>query len=253
MTVCRGIEGPGKYRFSHDNECRRLFSTRQVAPDIEEISFDKQQKGRYTCSRIMNKKHSFYTALVCGFVCVALLLVSCAGSPPMEEAAEPSPAPEAPSPETEQPEDGPEKAPEPAPQPEGEAETGDDGYVMDEQEYEETKKDLAQLVSELNEIIASRNYSEWLTYLTDEYKDYYSAPEVLEEFSEAPVLKKYDIKLRSLRDYFNYVVVASRKNVKVDDIQAISPEKVKAYMYVDGDPVVVYTLEKVDGRWKITK
>ena len=126
-------------------------------------------------------------------------------------------------------------------------------YVMDEEEYEETKKDLSELVSELNDIIAARNYSRWLKYLTKEYKEYYSDPEVLREFSDAPVLKKYDIKLRTLKDYFNYVVVASRKNVQVDEIQAIGPEKVKAYMYVDGEPVVVYTLEKVGDEWKITK
>ncbi len=126
-------------------------------------------------------------------------------------------------------------------------------YVMDEEEYEETKKDLSELVSKLNEIIAARNYSRWLQYLTEDYKEHYSDPEVLREFNDAPVLKKYDIKLRSLKDYFNYVVVASRRNVQVDDIQAIGPNKVKAYMYVDGDPVVVYTLEKVDGEWEITQ
>jgi hypothetical protein len=168
-----------------------------------------------------------------------------------EEPAEPA---------TEQPETAPE--PEQAPEPEpGEESDQDDNkagvesgsYVMDEEEYEETKKDLSELVSELNEIIAARNYSRWLEYLTDEYKEYYSDPEVLRGFNDAPVLKKYDIKLRSLKDYFNYVVVASRRNVQVDEIQAIGPDKVKAYMYVDGEPVVVYTLEKIGDEWKITK
>ncbi len=130
---------------------------------------------------------------------------------------------------------------------------GTEAYEMGEEEYQETKKDLSKLVEELNQIIASRNYQKWLTYLTNEYKEYYSDPAVLQEYSEAPLMKKYDIKLRSLKDYFNYVVVASRKDVRIDDIKALSENKVRAYMIVNNEPIVVYTLEKVDGQWKITK
>ncbi len=130
---------------------------------------------------------------------------------------------------------------------------GTQAYTMGEQEYKQTKKDLSELVDELNRIIANRNYQKWLNYLTKEYKDYYSNPEVLKEYSEAPLLKKYDIKLRSLKDYFNYVVVASRKDVHIDDIKALSENKVRAYMIVDNEPIVVYTLKKVGDRWKITK
>ena len=126
-------------------------------------------------------------------------------------------------------------------------------YEMGEEEYQETKKDLSKLVEELNQIIANRNYQEWLTYLTTEYKEYYSDPEVLQEYSDTPLMKKYDIKLRSLKDYFNYVVVASRKDVHIDDIKALSENKVRAYMIVNSEPIVVYTLEKVDEKWKITK
>ena len=130
---------------------------------------------------------------------------------------------------------------------------GTEAYEMGEEEYQETKKDLSKLVEELNQIIASRNYQEWQRYLTGEYKEYYSNPEVLQEYSDTPLLKKYDIKLRSLKDYFNYVVVASRKDVRIDDIKALSENKVRAYMIVNNEPIVVYTLEKVDGQWKITK
>lgn len=138
-----------------------------------------------------------------------------------------------------------------APEPEHTADT--ETYEMGEEEYQETKKDLSNLVEQLNQIIASRNYQRWLTYLTSEYKEYYSDNEVLRKYSEAPLLKKYDIKLRSLKDYFNYVVVASRKDVHIDDIKALSENKVRAYMIVNNKPIVVYTLEKVDGQWKITK
>jgi hypothetical protein len=189
-----------------------------------------------------------------------LVLSACAGGPDASEDPEPASLPTAPVEEkTDSPQvqEGTEEQTEEAEEAvTREAEkAGVEGgtYVMDQEEYEETKKDLQLLVSDLNDIISSRDYKKWLTYLTKEYKDYYSNPTVLSDYSNAPVLNKYNISLRSLRDYFNYVVVQSRRNVEVDDIRAISRNKVKAYMYVDGNPVVVYTLEKVDDKWKITK
>jgi hypothetical protein len=125
-------------------------------------------------------------------------------------------------------------------------------FVMSEAEKEQTRKDLNELVDELNAIIASRDYQRWLDYLTSEYKEHYSDTDTLQEISKSPILSKYGVKLRSLRDYFRYVVVASRKDVHISDIKAIGEDTVKAYMDVDGQQVVVYTLQKVGGRWKIT-
>ncbi len=125
-------------------------------------------------------------------------------------------------------------------------------YVLDEATYKQTKEDLTKLISTLNSIIAAKDYETWLTYLTKKYYDYYSDPEVLKEQSESPLLKKYNIVLRSLKDYFNYVVVGSRKNVRLDEIKAIDADHIKAYMYVNDTPVIIYELVKVDGNWKIT-
>jgi len=128
-----------------------------------------------------------------------------------------------------------------------------DTYEMDQVKYDETKKDLAVLVEEINLIIADKNYDRWLTHLTKDYIEYYSDPETLHELSQSPLMIKYNIKLRTLRDYFSYVVVASRKDVRIDNIKPLSENKVKAHMMVNNEPIVVYTLEKVDERWKITK
>src|SRR6056297_860940 len=180
----------------------------------------------------------------------SLLIAGCAGSPPAEEEVKSPHAVAAPEPEqTSEPVVDEQQTTEP----QASEDKSTEEYTMGEEEYQETKKDLANLVQELNQIIANRNYQEWLDYLTKEYKDYYSDPKVLQEYSEAPLLQKYDIKLRSLKDYFNYVVVASRKDVRIDDIKPLSENKVRAYMNVNGEPIVVYTLEKVDNQWKITK
>lgn len=140
-----------------------------------------------------------------------------------------------------------------AAEPSVQKENGSDTYEMDQVKYEETKKDLAVLVEEINRIIADKNYDRWLTHLTKDYIEYYSDPETLHELSQSPLMIKYNIKLRTLRDYFSYVVVASRKDVRIDDIKPMSENKVKAHMMVNNEPIVVYTLEKVDERWKITK
>ncbi len=125
-------------------------------------------------------------------------------------------------------------------------------FVLDKDTYIKTKEDLSKLVETLNGIIERRDYNTWLSYLSKEYYDYYSSPEVLKEQSESPLLKKYGIVLRSLKDYFNYVVVGSRKNVRLDEIKALDKNHIKAYMYVDGTPVIIYELVKINGEWKIT-
>lgn len=135
----------------------------------------------------------------------------------------------------------------------GEQKAEKSDFILDEVTYKQTKEDLEKLISDLNSIIAAKDYDTWLTYLTRKYFEYYSDPLVLKEQSESPLLKKYNIVLRSLKDYFNYVVVGSRKNVRLDEIKAIDKNHIKAYMYIDDTPVIIYELVKENGDWKITR
>ncbi len=124
-------------------------------------------------------------------------------------------------------------------------------FTLDKETYTKTKGDISKLIKKLNKIIESRDYKTWLSYLSKNYYDYYSNPEVLKEQSESPLLKKYKITLRSLKDYFNYVVVGSRKNVRLDEIKALDADHIKAYMYIDNTPVIIYELVKINNQWKI--
>ncbi len=124
-------------------------------------------------------------------------------------------------------------------------------FTLDKETYTKTKEDISQLITKLNTLIENKDYDTWLTYLSKDYYDYYSNPEVLKEQSESPLLKKYKITLRSLKDYFNYVVVGSRKNVRLDEIKAIDADHIKAYMYIDNTPVIIYELVKINNQWKI--
>jgi len=117
-----------------------------------------------------------------------------------------------------------------------------------------TLGDIKIFIDGLNTIIQNRDYERWYANLTDEYRSYYTKAEVLAELSEIFVIKRQGIVLRSLRDYFTYVVYPSRQNDKVDEIEFIDQNLIRAFTYsARGDKLVLYTLEKIDNTWKITR
>ena len=59
------------------------------------------------------------------------------------------------------------------------------------------------------------------------------------------------IKLKSLKDYFTYVFVPSRQNVRVDDIKFVSPTRVDVIMKQANVSLLVYGLENISGSWKL--
>jgi len=125
--------------------------------------------------------------------------------------------------------------------------------ALDNNEIKNAETDIAALIEELNKIIASKDFENWKMYLSDDYIKYYSDPEVLKEKTQSPLLIKYKIVLRSLEDYFNYVVVGSRQNVKLDEIKVLDRNRIKAYMIIKGTPVIIYELVRIDNEWKIGK
>jgi hypothetical protein len=132
-----------------------------------------------------------------------------------------------------------------------EPETQEEEFVVTEELYSKTFQDVSKLIEELNTIIQAEDYEEWLLYLTDDYKNYYSNPDVLKEQSEKPLLKRYNIRLRTLKDYFIYVVVRSRQTIRLDAIEFIDETHVKATMLIDGTPYILYYLENKGKAWKI--
>lgn len=126
-----------------------------------------------------------------------------------------------------------------------------EGYQVSEETYTKIFTDIEKLIEELNKIIRDQDFSAWKKHLTREYIAHYSSLDNLKTISDTPTLKKYNIKIRSLNDYFLYVVVPSRSNVSLDDISFIDDNNIKAYMNIDGDPVVLYNLKSINGTWKI--
>jgi len=124
-------------------------------------------------------------------------------------------------------------------------------FSVSEEVFSETFEDIRNLIDELNAIIRDENYDRWLRYLTETYKTHFSSATVLKENSEQPLLKKYNIQLSTLRDYFVHVVVPSRSNARLDDLVFIDNEHVKAIMIFNDKRTILYQLEKSDQGWKI--
>ena len=119
--------------------------------------------------------------------------------------------------------------------------------------YNQTFSDIQDLVKKLNKIISDSNFEVWKRYLTQDYINYYSSPANLKQISDNPVLKKHNIALRSLKDYFTYVVVPSRSNATLDSISFVDDNHIKAYMLDSEVLVILYNLVKINNNWKIEK
>lgn len=170
-------------------------------------------------------------------VLAAVLLWSCATPPPPRA---PEPAPPAPAPVVE--------TPPPAPEPAA-------GFPVSKEKKAASLTEIRALVAKLNGIIAQKNFSEWKTYLDQAYVTYYSDPVRLKEYSAQPFLKQFNVKLKTLEDYFKFVVVASRAdgNDRVDDIAFEDENRVKVFSVVDNEPLLLYLLKLYGKEWKISQ
>ncbi|GHT99684.1 hypothetical protein FACS1894142_7560 [Spirochaetia bacterium] len=127
-----------------------------------------------------------------------------------------------------------------------------DPGAISQEVFDATKAEVQHLVEELNGIIRSRKYDAWVSYLDSGYLEYLGSPEGLKELNESPRLKSQNISLKNARDYFTHVVVPSRANDRIDDIEFVSPTRVKAFtINTRGQRLRLYELEKTLNGWKI--
>jgi hypothetical protein len=127
-----------------------------------------------------------------------------------------------------------------------------DPGTISQEVFDTTKTDVQHFIADLNRIIRSKNYDLWISHLGDEYLAEKSSPEYLAQISEQPRLKTQKIVLATAQDYFIHVVVPSRQNDRVDDIEFVSPTRVKAYTITpNGQRLRLYDLESSENTWKI--
>jgi len=127
-----------------------------------------------------------------------------------------------------------------------------DPSSISQEVFDTTKSEVQLLIEKLNQIIRNKDYEAWVQYLSPSYKAALSDTEFLKNASESSRLKNQNIVLKSLEDYFLFVVVPSRANDRVDDIEFIGQNRVKAYTVTSkGQRLRLYELEKTAGNWNI--
>jgi hypothetical protein len=134
---------------------------------------------------------------------------------------------------------------EPEPQPATEE------FVVTEEVYSKTFDEIEMFIRNLNDIIRNEDYDTWLTYLSEDYKTRTSDPAYLKQQSEQPLLKKSNVHLSSLRDYFTYAVVPSRTQAQLDEIEFIDETQVRAFAMIKNTKALLYLLVRENDNWKI--
>jgi hypothetical protein len=127
-----------------------------------------------------------------------------------------------------------------------------DPSSITKEEFDTTKVEVQHLIQKLNDIIKAKNYTSWVSYLEEDYFRLISSREYLDRINKTERMRKANLVLRNARDYFNNVVVPSRANDRVDDIEFVSQHRVKAYTVSQkGERLRLYDLEKTNEGWKI--
>ena len=126
-----------------------------------------------------------------------------------------------------------------------------DPNAVSKQEHDTALSEVQQLIRTLNGIISSRNYDALLSYLHPDYQTLINSGEYPKRINSSQRFKTGNIEITSAIDYFDKVVVPSRTNDRVDDVEFISRNRVKAYYINRGNKLRLYDLEKTGLGWKI--
>ena len=130
-------------------------------------------------------------------------------------------------------------------------ETDKKEFIVTKELYTKTFEEIEETIKRLNKIIKDKDYESWESYLTQDYINKRSDPSFLDKMSSRSILKQNGIKLKTLKDYFNYVVVPSRASARLDKIEMIDKKHVKAITIVNNTPIILYWLVKESDQWKI--
>jgi hypothetical protein len=186
--------------------------------------------------------------MVAAALALCIFLVGgCVSAPPppaQPVAAPPVVQPAPPQPPQPQP---PVQPPVPQPQPEPPKQE----YKVTTEVYNRTFDEIRAVITELNMHIAKREYSAWLEQLTQTYVTETSKQEYLDKWKDDPELKRRGIVLKTLRDFFDYRVVPTRSNVKLDEIQFSDDRHVYAFTVLRGEKYLLYYLVKTANGWKV--
>jgi len=136
-------------------------------------------------------------------------------------------------------------------------------FTVSKEVYDYTFAEVKLFVDELNAIIQKKNYNGWKNALSEELFARISSPEFLASASNTSMLKTQKIVLKTPNDYFLNVVVPSRSNSKVDEIEFTAMNRVKVFFLeerrkTENNTVKtefrrlrLYELIKIGDTWKV--
>ena len=124
-----------------------------------------------------------------------------------------------------------------------------EGVSITKKDKEIAKSEIEEVVKKLNDITAKKDYGRWRYWLSTEYKKEFSKPEVLKKASEGLPSNLKGKQLKSIEDFFYYVFVPARQNGRVDDIEYLTPTRVRVFKIEPKRTLIFYNLEKIDNRW----
>jgi len=115
--------------------------------------------------------------------------------------------------------------------------------------FTQDKKDILELIDQLEIIIKSNNYQKWLNFVDPVSIHYWKNPKNLKEVESRLPVK--GIKIKTMQDYFKYIFVPARTDRNVDEIRYISNTLVKAVQVNEDTDIVYYTFEKINDKWML--
>ena len=115
--------------------------------------------------------------------------------------------------------------------------------------FEDDKAAIMASIDELSSIMTGGRYEAWLKFIDEESIRYWSNPKNLERASKMLPVK--GLRMNSLRDYFTYIFVPSRKGRKVDEIRYDSKTSVKAVQVSQDTDIIYYYFNKINGKWLV--
>ncbi len=115
-------------------------------------------------------------------------------------------------------------------------------------EFTEDKNAILKIISELSEVMETKDVNRWLKYIEPASIEYYSNPVNLRKAQKK--LPNRTIMLYNIEDYFKYVFIPSRQRSQVDEIRYISKTSIKAVQVKEDKSIVVYYyFTKLGNKW----
>ena len=121
--------------------------------------------------------------------------------------------------------------------------------TIDFDTFAEDKKQIMKIIEELIVIMKDGDDIKWRNYVEKSSLQYWSDVSHLAAYSKK--LPQKTVRMKTLKDYFKWVFVPSRKGQTIDEIRYISNENIKAVQVRDDKDIVYYYFRKENGKWKI--